>query len=141
MNYKAAGYKDASEVINAYAPKMLDPVTVNGQVYGLPLELTNWCIFINKKVFRSAGLDPEKDYPKTWEDMVKISQKIVIRNGDIITRRGYDFRYKYYLENNVPMVEQLGGQLISDDGKEAIVGKDAWIAFLTYMQQLSLIHI
>ena len=135
MNYKAAGYKDASEVINAYAPKMLDPVTVNGQVYGLPLELTNWCIFINKKVFRSAGLDPEKDYPKTWEDMVKISQKIVIRNGDIITRRGYDFRYKYYLENNVPMVEQLGGQLISDDGKEAIVGKDAWIAFLTYMQQ------
>ena len=135
MNYKAAGYKDASDVINAYAPKMLDPVTVDGKVYGLPLELTNWCIFINKKVFRSAGLDPETDYPKTWEDMIKISQKIVIRNGDIITRRGYDFRYKYYLENNVPMVEQLGGQLISDDGKEAIVGKDAWVAFLTYMQQ------
>ena len=135
MNYKAAGYKDASDVINAYAPKMLDPVTVDGKVYGLPLELTNWCIFINKKVFRSAGLDPETDYPKTWEDMVKISKKIVTRNGDIITRRGYDFRYKYYLENNVPMVEQLGGQLISDDGKEAIVGKDAWIAVLSYLKQ------
>ena len=135
MDYKAAGYKNAKEVIAAYAPKMLDPVTVKGKVYGLPLELTNWCIFINKKIFRDAGLNPEKDYPKTWEDMVDISKKIVKRDGNIITRRGYDFRYKYYLENNVPMVEQLGGKLISDDGKEAIVGKDAWIKFLTFMQK------
>ena len=127
MDYKAAGYKNAKEVIAAYAPKMLDPVTVKGKVYGLPLELTNWCIFINKKIFRDAGLNPEKDYP--------ISKKIVKRDGNIITRRGYDFRYKYYLENNVPMVEQLGGKLISDDGKEAIVGKDAWIKFLTFMQK------
>ncbi|MFA6844756.1 MAG: extracellular solute-binding protein [Sphaerochaetaceae bacterium] len=135
MNYKAAGYKDAKDVIGAYAPKMLDPVTKDGNVYGLPLELTNWCIFINKKVFKDAGLDAEKDYPKTWEDMVAVSKKIVKRDGDIITRRGYDFRYKYYLENCVPMVEQLGGKLISDDGKEAIVGETAWVKFLTYMQQ------
>jgi len=135
MNYKAAGYKNAGDVINAYAPKMLDPVTVKGKVYGLPLELTNWCIFVNKKVFRDAGLDPAKDLPKTWEDMVAVSKKIVKRDGNIITRRGYDFRYKYYLENNVPMVEQLGGKIVSDDGKEAIVGKDAWIKFLTFMQK------
>lgn len=135
MNYKAAGYTNAKSVIDAYAPKMLDSVTYKGEVYGLPLELTNWCIFINKKVFRSAGLDPEKDYPKTWEDMVEVSKKLVIRDGDILVRRGYDFRYKYYLENCVPMVEQLGGKLVSDDGKEAIVGKDAWVKFLTFMQQ------
>ncbi|MCR4626233.1 MAG: extracellular solute-binding protein [Treponema sp.] len=135
MNYKAAGYKNANDVINAYAPKMLDPVTVNKKVYGLPLELTNWSIFVNKKVFRAAGLDPDKDYPKTWEDMMAVSEKIVKREGNIITRRGYDFRYKYYLENTVPMVEQLGGELISADGKEAIVGKDAWIKVLTYLQQ------
>lgn len=135
MNYKAAGYKNANDVINAYAPKMLDPVTVNKKVYGLPLELTNWSIFVNKKVFRAAGLDPDKDYPKTWEDMMAVSEKIVKREGNIITRRGYDFRYKYYLENTVPMVEQLGGELVSADGKEAIVGKDAWIKVLTYLQQ------
>ena len=45
------------------------------------LELTNWCIFINKKVFRDAGLDPEKDYPKTWEEMVEVSDKLCIRDG------------------------------------------------------------
>ncbi len=55
--------------------------------------------------------------------------------GDILVRRGFDFRYPYYLVAMVPMVEQLGGQLISDDGKTAITGEEAWLKFLTYMQQ------
>jgi multiple sugar transport system substrate-binding protein len=32
------------------------------------------------------------------------------------------------------MVEQLGGKLISDDGKTAIVGDDAWLTFLRFMK-------
>lgn len=134
MNYKAAGYKNAADVTAAYASRMLDPVTYDGDVYGLPLELTNWCIYINKRDFIDAGLNPETDYPRTWEDMVRISQQIALYDGDILVRRGYDFRYKYYLENCVPMVEQLGGALLSADGKEAIVGKEAWVKWLTFMQ-------
>jgi multiple sugar transport system substrate-binding protein len=107
---------------------------VGNNIYGLPMEITNWCIYLNKKVFRSAGLDPERDYPKTWEDMVAVSEKLVIRNGDILTRRGYDFRYPYYLVDFVPMVEQLGGKLVSDDGKTAIVGDQAWLKFLQFMK-------
>ncbi|GHT64791.1 ABC transporter substrate-binding protein [Spirochaetia bacterium] len=134
VNYQAAGYKNKADLINAYADGFLDPVTLNGEIYGLPMELTNWCIFVNKNVFRSAGLDAEKDYPKTWEDMMAISEKLVLRNGDILTRRGFDFRYPYYLVAFVPMVEQLGGQLVSDDGKTAIVGDEAWLTFLRYMK-------
>jgi multiple sugar transport system substrate-binding protein len=134
VNYTAAGYKNKADLINAYADGFLDPVTLNGNIYGLPMELTNWCIYVNKKVFRSAGLNPERDYPKTWEEMAAISEKLVIRNGDIITRRGFDFRYPYYLVAFVPMVEQLGGKLVSDDGKTAIVGDQAWLSFLRYMK-------
>ncbi|MCH3917924.1 MAG: extracellular solute-binding protein [Spirochaetia bacterium] len=135
INYEAIGYKDAADVKAHYKDGMLDPVTHDGEIYGLPFEGLSWCLYINKNVFRSAGLDPEKDYPKTWEDMVTVSQKLVKRDGDIITRRGFDFRYPYYLETLVPMVEQLGGALFSEDGKEAIVGEEAWIKVLTYMQQ------
>ncbi len=134
INYQAVGYKNKQDLINAYAEGFLDPVTVKNEIYGLPLELTNWCIFVNKAVFRSAGLDAEKDYPKTWEEMADISEKLVIRNGDILVRRGFDFRYPYYLVAFVPMVEQMGGKLISDDGKTAIVGDEAWLNFLRYMQ-------
>ncbi len=130
----AAGYGSMNSLVGSYLEGSLDPVTLDGKVYGLPLELTNWSLFINKNVFRDAGLDPEKDYPKTWEEMVEVSEKLVIRDGDIITRRGFDFRYPYYLVSMVPMVEQLGGQLISDDGKKAIVGDAAWLKFLEYMQ-------
>lgn len=135
IDLKAAGYASEKDLIDTYTKGMLDPVTLNGNIYGLPLELTNWCIFINKNVFRDAGLDPEKDYPKTWEEMADVSEKLVIRDGDILTRRGFDFRYPYYLVAMLPMVEQLGGQLISDDGTTAIVGEEAWIKFLTYMQE------
>lgn len=135
VDYKAAGYKDKNDLIAKYMSSVLDTVTYEGEVYGLPLELTNWSIYINKKVFRSAGLDPEKDYPKTWEEMADVSEKLVIRDGDILVRRGFDFRYPYYLTFFVPMVEQLGGDLLSADGKKAIIGDEAWIKALKYMQE------
>jgi len=135
VDFEAAGYPSLQAVYDAYVLGVLDPVTYKGKLYGLPLELTNWCIFINKKVFRDVGLDVEKDYPKTWEEMVEVSDKIAIREGEILKRRGFDFRYPYYLVAFVPMVEQLGGKLISDDGKTAIVNDEAWLKFLKFMQE------
>lgn len=134
VDYKAAGYANKQDLLDKYIPGVLDTVTLNGEVYGLPLELTNWSIYINKKVFRSAGLNPETDYPKTWEEMADLSAKLVLRDGDILIRRGFDFRYPYYLTFFVPMVEQLGGDLLSADGKKAIIGDDAWIKALTFMK-------
>lgn len=135
IDFEAAGYSSLQAVYDAYVPGVLDPVTYKGNLYGLPLELTNWCLYLNKKVFRDVGLDPEKDYPKTWEEMVEVSDKIAIRDGEILSRRGFDFRYPYYLVSMVPMVEQLGGKLISDDGKTAIVNDEAWLKFLKFMQE------
>lgn len=135
VDFEAAGYPSIQAIYDAYILGVLDPVTYKGQLYGLPLELTNWCIYLNKKVFKDVGLDPEKDYPKTWEEMVEVSEKIAVREGEIINRRGFDFRYPYYLVSMVPMVEQLGGKLISDDGKTAIVNDEAWLKFLKFMQE------
>jgi multiple sugar transport system substrate-binding protein len=131
---EAAGYNSTSQITNAYIPHVLDPVTIKGKIYGLPLELTNWCIYLNKNIFRSVGLDPDKDYPKTWEDMVAVSEKIVIRNGNIITRRGFDWRYSDYLTELGAVVEQLGGKIVSDDGKTPVVGDEGWIQFLDFMK-------
>jgi multiple sugar transport system substrate-binding protein len=134
VDYQAAGYPSTKAIYNAYISKVLDPVTYEGALYGLPLELTNWCVYVNDRVFKSAGLDPDKDYPKTWEDMVTVSEKIAARKGEIIERRGFDFRYPYYLVSMVAMAEQHGGKLISDDGKKAIINDQAWIKFLKFMQ-------
>jgi multiple sugar transport system substrate-binding protein len=103
-------------------------------IYGLPLEYTNWCLYLNKNAFSAIGLDAEKDYPRTWEDVVSLSRKMVVRDGAVLKKRGFDFRYPYYLNFLVPMVEQLGGALVSADGKTAVVGEDAWISVLSFMQ-------
>lgn len=66
VDCKAIGVKNYDELKSQYIKGTFDAVTMGGKIYGLPLEITNWCIYINKKVFRDAGLDPEKDYPKTW---------------------------------------------------------------------------
>ena len=73
VDYQAAGYKNEQDLLDKYVDGVLDTVTVGGEVYGLPLELTNWAIYINKRVFRSVGLDAERDYPKTWEEMADIN--------------------------------------------------------------------
>ena len=135
VNYEAAGYADAAEMESQYMTGSLDSVTVDDDIYGIPLELNNWAIYLNKRIFADAGLNAETDYPKTWEEMADISEKLVLREGEIITRRGFDFRYPYYLISVIPMVEQLGGKLVSDDGETAIINEDAWIKVLTYMQE------
>lgn len=135
IDFKAVGYPSVKAIYDAYLPRVLDPATFEGKLYGLPLELTNWSVYVNDRIFRAAGLNPDTDYPKTWEDMVAVSEKIVVREGQIIKRRGFDFRYPYYLVSMVSMVEQFGGKLISDDGKQAIVNDRAWIQFLTFMKE------
>lgn len=134
VDFSAIGYKNAQELIDNYLEGTFDPITMNGKIYGLPLELTNWSIFINDRVFRDAGLDPDKDWPKTWEEMADISEKLTIRDGEVVVRRGFDFRYPYYLVSVLPMVEQLGGKLLSDDGTKAIVNEAAWIQVLEFMR-------
>ena len=132
VNYEVVGFKNADDMRAQYADGMIDAVYQDGEFYGIPLELTNWCIYVDKTVFRLAGLDPEKDYPKTWEEMFEVSKKIVQRDGEIVTRRGFDFRYSYSLTYFVPMVEQLGGELSE---KEGCVNEKAWIEALAFMKK------
>ena len=135
INLKTLGLGDYQELMDMYLANSLDAVMFEDEIYGLPLELTNWAIFMNKKYFREVGLDPMTDYPMTWEDMIAVSEKLVIRDGAILTRRGFDFRYPYYLTFLLPMVEQLGGQLFSDDGKAVIIDDEAWLGVLKYMKE------
>lgn len=135
VDLNAIGLKSYNELKDMYVKGTLDAVTYGNMIYGLPLEVTNWAIFINKKYFREVGLDPEKDYPKTWEDLMKISEKLTIREGNIIKRRGFDFRYPYYLTFFLPMVEQLGGYLFDKKGNPTVINDEAWLKVLNYMKE------
>ncbi len=133
VDLEAVEYSSYEALRNEYLPVTFNGALYEGKVYGMPMEITNWCIYINNKYYREVGLDPAKDYPKTWEQMVTVAEKLTIREGEVIKRRGFDFRYPYYLAFFVPMANQLGGTVLTPDGKSAAVDSPAWIKLLRYM--------
>jgi multiple sugar transport system substrate-binding protein len=133
VDLEAVGYSSYKALQNDYLPVTFNGALYEGKIYGLPLEITNWCIYLNNKYYKEVGLDPAKDYPTTWEQMVDVAEKLTIREGEVIKRRGFDFRYPYYLQFFVPMANQLGGTVLSADGKSAAVDSAAWTKLLQYM--------
>ena len=53
---------------------------VNGAYYGLPTAVRSLALFWNKKLFREAGLDPEKP-PQTLPELVATAEKLTKRDA------------------------------------------------------------
>ena len=50
------------------------------------------CLLTNNTLWREAGLDPNKDFPKTWEELPAVAEKLTKRDANgVPIRRGFDF--------------------------------------------------
>ena len=72
-------YRDELEV--RVRPQIWDAVSrVNADgkrhFYFLPFSYFVRVMAYNKTVFQEAGLDPEEDYPKTWDELASVAQQI-----------------------------------------------------------------
>src|SRR5262249_54999070 len=116
----AAGYKDQDAIVKAYkdGDALLSGATFDGKLYGLPTELSTYACFTNNDLWKKANLDPEKDFPATWEDLKTVAEKLTVRDSSgAITQRGFDFHWKasiFMLLLFNPMVQQLGGNMIDE---------------------------
>src|SRR5690606_38691222 len=84
--------------------------------------------------FREVGLDPVADAPKTWEELLEVADKLTIRRGTVIERRGFDFRYTeldVWLE---PMIEQAGGRIFNEDYTRTAINSEATLKVLQYFR-------
>lgn len=123
VDWKAMGFDSEDALKSKYTDKGLVPFSYEGKLYAVPNEATSYGFFINTKLFRAAGLDPDADYPKTWEEVKSLSEKLVKRDSKgRITQRGFDFAYP--ASNNwispsdeyFPLIAQKGGRIVNDDG-------------------------
>ncbi|MDR2433312.1 MAG: extracellular solute-binding protein [Treponema sp.] len=93
----------------------------NGKYYGFVVAGdTSMFMYINTDHFREAGLDPDKDYPKTLEEFRTVAKKLTKydANGNVI-RAGFQPRFgggsfnvaaKY-----MPIIHNFGGRVLSPD--------------------------
>jgi len=120
IDAKAAGYADQAAVYNAYESgnALLAGATFDDMLYGLPTELSAYACYTNDDLWKAAGLDPAKDFPKTWEALKDVAEKLTVRDANgAITQRGFDFKWDagiFMLLIFNAMVQQLGGNMIDE---------------------------
>ena len=129
---KALGLSSFSDLESQWAPGALDSYKIGNTYYGLPFQFNIYAYIINTKHFREAGLDPETDYPKTWDDVYEVAAKLVQKDGDRITRQALSFPFEHsaawYMLELEPIMRELGGSILSDDQTECLINSNAGVA-------------
>ncbi len=124
------GYKDLEDMKKAYLPGALDGYIYNGKLYAVPFEVAVFSLYLNKKHFQEAGLDPDKDYPQTWEDIGRIGKKLVKMQGNRMVREGFDFSMHsstWTMWHFNSIIRQFGGEFLDASGKNCTANSEAGV--------------
>ena len=89
--FEAFGVDNMDEYKNLWAEGALEGTgtSYEGKYYGVPISLANYVAWMNVAHMKEAGLDPEKDIPKTWDNFVEVCKKLVKVEDGIIVRNGF----------------------------------------------------
>jgi multiple sugar transport system substrate-binding protein len=92
-----------------YLPQALSQFQWQGQLMGIPADITPYVIEYNKDLFDAAGLDyPAPDW--TWDDFLQLAVELTKGDGDT---KQYGFVAEYYELNDLLLLtERLGAKLV-----------------------------
>lgn len=122
IDYAALGVADEAALLAKFQGGF-DGIRFQGKLYGVPTEVSNWACFANNALWKEAGLDPAQDWPKTWEGLPAIAEKLTKRDQNgVPIRRGFDFSWTipgtfWFVPNT--MIHQLGANIIDEDAYKA----------------------
>jgi len=140
--YEAIGMQQA-EFLDKYieAQNTLDGGTFDGELYGIPNEVSIYALHINNGLFQEAGLDPEKDYPKTWTEFTEIAEKLTKRDASgQLVQRGAQVGWKSPgIASNIfgGQLRQIGGAEVTDDFKKAAINSEQGAQTLSWWKYFS----
>ena len=104
----------AELVGDCYEP-VLGALEYDGKYYGVPLEFNaEWGgLLVNKAYFDEHGIQ----YPKDWDDMIRIGTENSESNGEVFNMRGFDFiSFDTLPYIWLQMILSSGGTYLSGDG-------------------------
>ena len=116
-----------------YVPVYMQMVEYKGRYYGLPATPATTALHWNKRMFREAGLDPERP-PQTMEELAEYAKKLTkIDDNGNITQVGFipDFSWSHL----GLYVAMMGGYWYSDDGTRITFTSDSVVNALKWEQQ------
>lgn len=140
VNLSVFGVKSYQKLAARYVSSGLASGTFDGKIYTLPYQGNSMSLFINNKLFAAAGLNPRKDAPKTWKDLMVLCPKLKKVEGNRTVRKAFEFPYhspRWQLQDLQPMTEQFGGKILSDDGKTAHLNSPETVKALTLWRDVT----
>ena len=143
LSTPALGHASLDEMKKKYLPGALDGYTAEGKLYALPIVSGTMSLFLNKRHFEEAGLDPDKDYPQSWEQLARIGKKLVKFEGDKMVREAFDFAMhssSWTMSQFEPILRQYGGSTLDPTGKKCTVNSEAGVKAMTLRASFALEH-
>ena len=131
---------EQSDLEEAYIGSVLEGVTFDGTMYGLPYQTNSMSYVVSTKAFEEVGLDPVNDLPVTWDDLKRIGELLMKTENGVTVRKGYDFPYqsqRWQLQAFQPMVEQFGGTLLNEDQTKCLLNSEAAVNALTLWKDVT----
>jgi multiple sugar transport system substrate-binding protein len=117
-----------------FFPSLWGEMRWGGKIFALPIYSGSYAFFYNKRLFREAGLDPEKP-PKTWDEVWRYNERLVRRDEHgRITQMGFIPTYGN-VQTSMLMAWELGAKFLSDDGMHISLNNDAMRIGLEWMQK------
>jgi multiple sugar transport system substrate-binding protein len=114
------GYSSFAAFTDDFAPAFVKGATQNGKVFGFPLWFYGYCNYLNAKHFNEAGLDADKDWPKTWEQLGEVAKRLTVKDGSKFVRQGFKFAMHaapWTMIQFNPILIQCGGAWFDANGK------------------------
>jgi ABC-type glycerol-3-phosphate transport system substrate-binding protein len=74
--FRASGLKEEE-----FLPGAIAQGRYRGVLHGMPICRDSRALFVNRKVFREAGLDPDRP-PRTWEALYDTAKRLTVRRPD-----------------------------------------------------------
>ena len=119
--------------LSQYRETALSQVTVGDQVYGIPEFFNTIVLILNNDALAEAGLTPDDVSTTDWESLSEVNDQLTkVENGQL-ERIGFDPK----LPGFFPLwVRANGGQLLSDDGRTAMINSPEAVEALEYTVSL-----
>lgn len=94
----------------------------NGKTYGLPIENTPVLLYYNKKMFKAAGLDPNKP-PTNWSEWADDAKKLTTSAGSNGKPSQYGMAFGVHdtIEVMPILMWEANGGILSSDGKSVLL--------------------
>lgn len=103
-----------------FFPALWNEMRFHNNIYALPLYSNSYAFFYNKRLFREAGLDPEKP-PKTWNEVREYTAKLNKRNKQgNYTQMGFIPNYGN-IQTVLLMAWELGAQMLLNNGTKILL--------------------